>query len=279
LSIGEHDLIDTIAIVERNDRLVSAAARSYGRLRLRLAHPLPTLPGQFAMLKPRGLREPLLRRAMAYYRTERSESGISVEFIYQVLGRGTQALSALRAGDEVDFLGSLGNTFDIEAAKGRQALLVAGGVGSAALYMLAEELSRRQIPTALFIGGASRGDLCGLEDFALLLSETNLFSATVDGSYGEKGFVTAPLEEYLRKQRHTPKLIFACGPDPMLHRVSQIADKYDVRAQLSLESPMACGFGICVGCAVAVKADCPEGFLYKKVCTDGPVFWNDELRW
>lgn len=272
-------MIDTIAIVERNDRLISAAARSYGCLRLRLAHPIPVLPGQFAMLKPHGLREPLLRRAMAYYRSEREGSGLSVEFIYQVLGRGTQALAALRTGDEVDFLGSLGNTFDLGAVENHAALLVAGGVGSAALFMLAEELRRQQTPTRLFIGGASRGDLCGLEDFISLLGIENVFSATVDGSYGEQGFVTAPLEEYLRAHRDSSKIIFACGPDPMLHRVSNIADEYDVRAQLSLESPMACGFGICVGCAVAVKADCPEGFVYKKVCTDGPVFWSSELHW
>ena len=272
-------MIDTIAIVERNDRLVSAAARSYGRLRLRLNHSIPVLPGQFAMLKPHGYREPLLRRAMAYYRSEHQADGLSVEFIYQVLGCGTQALATMRVGDQVEFLGSLGNTFALNAVEGREALLVAGGVGSAALYMLAEELQRQQIPTRLFIGGASHSDLCGLEDFTSLLGGESVFSATVDGSCGEQGFVTTPLEQYLREQRPTSKIIFACGPDAMLHRVSQIADEYDVRAQLSLESPMACGFGICVGCAVAVKADCPEGFVYKKVCTDGPVFWNDELYW
>jgi dihydroorotate dehydrogenase electron transfer subunit len=271
-------LIDTIAIVERNDRFTAGACH-YGRLRLQLDQPIPVLPGQFAMLKPRGLMEPLLRRAMAYYRGERGARGLSVEFIYQVLGRGTRALAALHPGDEVDFLGSLGNTFDLSAMEGREALLVAGGVGSAALYMLAEELQRRHIPVRLFIGGAGRGDLCGLEDFISLLSAENVIGATVDGSYGEPGFVTLPLEKYLRAPRRPAPVIFACGPEAMLHRVSQIAAEHDAPAQLSLEAPMACGFGICVGCAVAVKADCPEGFVYKKVCTDGPVFRSDELHW
>lgn len=272
-------LIDTVATVERNDLIASASSRNYGYLRLRLDQPIPVLPGQFAMIKPHGIFEPLLRRAMAYYRSATVNGALTVDFIYQALGRGTQALAKLRAEDQVDFLGSLGNTYDIEAARGREALLVAGGVGSAALFMLAEKLMEREVNTKLFIGGASRGDLCGLEDFVELLSPDNVFSATIDGSHGEKGFVTAPFEKHLQSNRDNPVIVYACGPDPMLHRVAQIAARFAAPTQLSLEAPMACGFGICVGCAVAVKHDCPEGFIYKKVCTDGPVFWSSELSW
>ena len=117
----------------------------------------------------------------------------------------------------------------------------------------------------------------GIDDFIALLGEANVTSATVDGTYGERGFVTEPLVEYLRTGGE--RIIYACGPDPMLHRVAQIAEERELWAQLSLESPMACGFGICVGCAVAVKADCPEGFIYQKVCTDGPIFWGNQLYW
>ncbi|MFN0087728.1 MAG: dihydroorotate dehydrogenase electron transfer subunit [Blastocatellia bacterium] len=280
-------IIDALAAVERNEiageEPASAssppAGRRYGLLRLRVPVRIEVLPGQFAMLKAHGIHEPLLRRAMAYYRSEIAGDALRIEFIYQILGRGTQALAKLKPGDEVEFLGSLGNTYDIDAARGREALLVAGGVGSAALYMLAEELVRRGIPTKLFIGGASRGDLCGIEDFTGLLSIENVLSATVDGSHGERGFVTVPLEAYLRTRGAQPAIIYGCGPDPMLHKVSEIADRTGMPAQLSLEAPMACGFGICVGCAVAVKADCPEGFVYKKVCTDGPVFWGRDLHW
>jgi dihydroorotate dehydrogenase electron transfer subunit len=270
-------MIDVVATVERNRIAASASTRSYGLLRLRLPRPIEVLPGQFAMIKPHGTYEPLLRRAMAYYRSAMVNNALSVEFIYQILGRGTQSLAQLTAGDEVDFLGSLGNTYDIDAARERRALLVAGGVGSAALFMLAEELRKRKTPVKLFIGGASRGDLCGVEDFAELLSHENIISATMDGSCGEQGYVTAPFEKYLEIHRDEPMMIYACGPDPMLHRVGQIAEHFDVPAQVSLESPMACGFGICVGCAVAVKHDCPEGFVYKKVCTDGPVFRSNEI--
>ena len=160
-----------------------------------------------------------------------------------------------------------------------RALLVAGGVGSAALFMLAEELLRREVPVRLFLGGASRGDLCGIEDFIRLLGAENVACATVDGSRGERGFVPLPLEVHLREPADRPTIIYACGPDPMLHRVAAIAAQHAIPVQLSLEAPMACGFGICVGCAVAVRADCPEGFVYKKVCTDGPVFWGRDLHW
>lgn len=277
-------LIDAMATVERNDLFVSTSpesgrSRHYGFLRLCLDQPQTILPGQFAMLKKHGIYEPLLRRAMAYYRAEWHSDSTSVEFIYQILGRGTEALSTLRVGDKADYLGALGNTYDLAAAKNKEALLVVGGVGSAAVFMLAEALRKEGISTRLFIGGASRGDLLGLADFVELLGKKNCLSATVDGSEGEKGFVSAPLERHLKANAGKPMIVYSCGPDAMLHAVSKITDQYDIPTQLSLEAPMACGIGICVGCAVAVKHDCAEGFVYKKVCTDGPIFWSKELHW
>ncbi len=276
-------MIDAIATVERNDLFASTpddqeSSRRYGFLRLHLPQPQTILPGQFAMLKKHGIYEPLLRRAMAFYRVENSADNTSVEFIYQILGRGTSALSTMQAGDEVDYLGALGNTYDIEAVRGKEALLVVGGVGSAAVFMLAEKLLQEKIAVRLFIGGASRGDLLGYDDFVELLGSKNIVSATVDGSAGERGFVTTPLQKYLTENL-SPKIIYSCGPDAMLHAVAKVAEANHVPAQLSLEAPMACGIGICVGCAVAVKQDCAEGFVYKKVCTDGPIFWSKELKW
>jgi dihydroorotate dehydrogenase electron transfer subunit len=280
-------MIDTVTTVERNDLILPepdggsgvGSGRMYGYLRLRLDREIPVLPGQFAMIKPHGIAEPLLRRAMAYYRSMTAEGAPCVDFIYQILGRGTRALANLRPEDKVDFLGSLGNAYDVEAASGREALLVAGGVGSAALFMLAEELVRRDARVKLFIGGASRGDLCGLGDFIGLLREENVICATVDGSLGEASFVTAPLERHLQRGSGARTIIYACGPDPMLHRVAQIAERFGATSQLSLEAPMGCGYGVCVGCAVAVRDDCPEGFVYKKACVDGPIFWGEELYW
>jgi dihydroorotate dehydrogenase electron transfer subunit len=280
-------MIDTVTTVESNDLILPepdggsgvGSGRMYGYLRLRLDREIPVLPGQFAMIKPHGIAEPLLRRAMAYYRSLTAGGAPCVDFIYQILGRGTRALANLRPEDKVDFLGSLGNAYDVEAASGREALLVAGGVGSAALFMLAEELVRRDARVKLFIGGASRGDLCGLGDFIGLLREENVICATVDGSLGEASFVTAPLERHLQRGSGARTIIYACGPDPMLHRVAQIAERFGAPSQLSLEAPMGCGYGVCVGCAVAVRDDCPEGFVYKKACVDGPIFWGEELYW
>lgn len=272
-------MIDAIAIVERNQLSQSASGRRYGELRLKMTNRVEVRPGQFAMLKPHADVEPLLRRAMAYYRCEDRADGLRVEFIYQILGRGTQSLSRLRPGDMVDLLGPLGNIYDTQPARGRRALLVAGGVGSAALYMLAENLRSEGVETRLFIGGASAGDLPGVDRFEELLGGENVICATIDGTRGTEGFVTEPLQDHLQSIETRSAIIYACGPDPMLHRVAQIAERSETTTQLSLESPMACGFGICVGCAVAIKSDCPEGFVYGKVCTDGPVFRSEDLYW
>ncbi|MEY4166802.1 MAG: dihydroorotate dehydrogenase electron transfer subunit [Blastocatellia bacterium] len=275
---GLTGMIDLIGRVELNEITIAESGRRYGRLRLQTAHLPEVRPGQFAMLKARGAIEPLLRRAMAYYKFEPARDSTRIEFIYQIIGRGTEALARLLPKDEVECLGPLGRSFDLDAANGCEVALVAGGAGSPALYLLAAELVARQIPTRLFLGGASRGDLCGLADFQSLLGRDRVLTATIDGSVGVRGFVTAPLEDYLATAGNQV-LICACGPDPMLHRVAQIAAEHRVGAQLSLEAPMACGFGICVGCAVPVRADCPEGFVYQKVCTDGPVFWSHDLAW
>ena len=271
-------MLDLVGTVTLNELSAAESGRRYGLLRLQLATPLAVLPGQFAMIKADGIEEPLLRRAMAFYRAARDSKSAEVEFIYQIMGRGTAALAQLRTGEGVKFLGALGNTFDLNFARGREAVLVAGGVGSAALFMLAEKLIAWQIPVRLFIGGASKGDLCGLADFEALIAQGKVHAATMDGSYGEKGFVTSPLEAYLKATAQMPKVIYGCGPDPMLHAVARLAAHYDVPAQLSLEAPMGCGYGVCVGCSVAVKDNCAEGFVYKKVCTDGPVLWSDELH-
>ena len=281
-------MIDTTALVEENERTESASRRQYGRLRVRLPHPqtgkdqMTILPGQFAMIRPRSLYEPLLRRAMAVYRVGRGSDGhLWTEFLYQVLGRGTQSLARLRPGDEVELLGSLGNSFDVEAALEREALLVGGGTGSPALYLLARTLLDRGVRLRLFLGGASRGDLCGYPDFVELLGEERIHCATDDGSLGDRGFVTAPLQSYLERSAEEvpPPIVYACGPDPMLHRVAKIVASFQTPAQLSLEAPMACGYGVCVGCAVPVRDASPGGFSYRKVCTDGPIFWSDQLHW
>ena len=266
-------MIETIATAESNREL----APGYRLLTLDLTQDVSVKPGQFAMLKPRGSFEPLLRRALAVYRVDGPRR---LSFLYQVLGRGTSALSQLREGDEVEALLPLGNNWSIDRSTGGGALVVAGGVGSASLLTLCEELMRTKVETMLFFGAATglaaRG--CGLEDFRAL--DLPYVVTTDDGSLGYKEFVTAPLERELRERDHKGSTIYACGPWPMMKRVAEIAAQFHVRCLVSLEAPMGCGFGVCVGCVVAVNTGGSPGYgSYKRVCTDGSIFPAEEIRW
>jgi dihydroorotate dehydrogenase electron transfer subunit len=146
--------------------------------------------------------------------------------------------------------------------------------------MLCEELKARRIDAHLFLGAATSEALvgCGLNDFSSLDIPVNI--TTDDGSAGERGFVTAPLERYLREGEGASSSIYACGPWVMMKRVSEVAAQFEVPCIVSLEAPMGCGFGVCVGCVVAVKNDGQLGYdSYRRVCTDGPIFDSEIIRW
>jgi dihydroorotate dehydrogenase electron transfer subunit len=267
-------MIDTLAQVIENRQIASG----YRLLTLQFAEPIAARAGQFAMLKAHNAFEPLLRRALAIYRIKAPDR---LSFLYQVMGRGTQALAALTTGGEVDVLLPLGNGWlEGERAKPRQALVVAGGIGSASVLLLAEQLHEQQIETQIFFGAGSHetANGCGLADFEAL--EIPLIVTTDDGSLGEHGFVTAPLERYLRDKQPTDAVIYTCGPWVMMRRVAEIAAQYQVACYASLEAPMGCGFGVCVGCVVAIKDADPKSYqAYKRVCIDGSIFPAEMIRW
>ena len=261
---------DITATVEFNRPL----GPGYFHLRVRLGDAIACLPGQFAMVKPTGLVEPILRRALAIHRAE----GDAVEFIYLVLGRGLEALARLREGDSVDVLVPLGNTYPLEPVvdEGRRALLVAGGVGSPALFMLAAQLVERGSDVTVLFGGRTSRDLPGLEDFESL--GCPVVVTTDDGSRGERGFVTLPLERELASGRAA--VVYTCGPWPMMARAAALAREHDAACYVSLEANMACGFGICVACVVEVcEGSFAPPFKYQKVCTEGPVFPGEAIVW
>lgn len=215
-------------------------------------------PGQFAMLNldPAGLRhDPLLPRPMAVYRGD----GERLEFRFKVVGRGTELLAALPEGTPIGVVGPLGNGF--REPEGR-AILVGGGTGIASLYELACSCAA---DARVLLGGQSREEILGLEDFQLLPVELAL--ATEDGSLGEQGLVTDLLKPGPGDE------VYACGPKGMMKRAHELARAGSARCWVSLETHMACGFGICLGCAVETVA----GFRY--VCTDGPVFDAEEIVW
>lgn len=269
-------MIETIATVDSNAELT----HGYRLLTLDFDQDIEARAGQFAMLKARNCIEPLLRRALAVYRVQGTRR---LSFLYQVLGRGTEALSQLTVGGEVETLIPLGNSWpglDTGGRRPRRAIVVAGGIGSASVLMLCEGLARAGADAHVFFGAATDrvAHGCGLEDFRAL--KLPLTITTDDGSLGERGYVTAPLERYLSAVEKQSAVIYTCGPWVMMKRVAEIAARCGTECFASLEAPMGCGFGVCVGCVVAVKSEGPPGYgSYKRVCTDGSIFPAEMIRW
>jgi dihydroorotate dehydrogenase electron transfer subunit len=263
-----------------------------------------TRPGQFAMIRLLGHSDVLLRRPMSIYDlkpSERSpEAGIEeagtlpgsspvaattgspaiIQILYKVVGRGTRLMAQLKPGDEVGLLAPLGHGFFeaeyLEQAKQAEEVLhVAGGIGIAALLLPSRDLARAGVQQSLFFGGRTQEDLVGVEDFAALVRQIVL--ATEDGSRGQRGYVTGPLEAYLVRHRDGRFLIMVCGPWGMLKSSVELARKYNHPCLLSMENLMGCGLGVCLGCCIRV--DGTGHGAYQRVCTEGPVFWADKVIW
>lgn len=226
-------------------------------------------PGQFVMVKIADA--PLLRRPFSIHR--RLESNQGIELLYKVVGSGTKKLSSYRHGDRLDLLGPLGNGFDIPENM-KSIFIVGGGVGIAPLFFLAASLKDKGIDLSafrVFIGCRSDDELLCRSDF-LELGMSVQFT-TDDGSSGEKGLITAPLERAILQQK--PDMMYACGPTPMLRETARIAEKHAIACQISIETMMACGIGACLGCVVHSKEH-PDKFLH--ACKDGPVFDAKAIR-
>ncbi len=245
------------------------------RLRLGVPDWPGSAPGQFAMLSPGPLGaaerfDPLLPRPMAVYRARPEAGGAELEILYKVSGRGTRLLAGTQAGEKVRVVGPLGVGFPLPEA-GQRALLVGGGTGIASLYELAAA-ARSRGPVVVLLGARAAGDLMGREDFVALGIELRI--ATEDGSEGWSGRVTELLEHALAEPGADGDLVYACGPTPMMRRAAEVAVALGRRCIVSLENRMACGFGVCLGCAVPR----PEGG-FALVCRDGPVLDAAAVRW
>ena len=243
------------------------AAGSYHLLTLRAAGIAPAAqPGQFVHLRIPCCGGALLRRPFSIYRVR----GQTLSILYKVVGQGTAALARARAGDRMDALGPLGHGFSLPG-RDEQPLLVAGGYGVAALYLLAERSPVRGI---LFQGGRSRQDILCEEEFRALGWEVRV--ATEDGSQGVRGLVTEPLRWELERGGQGRKL-YACGPTGMLRAVGRLAEEFGLPAELSLDEHMCCGVGVCLTCVVPVRTE--TGWEYQRACTEGPVFDSRVLLW
>ncbi|MDE0023296.1 MAG: dihydroorotate dehydrogenase electron transfer subunit [Spirochaetaceae bacterium] len=199
-------------------------------------------------------------------------------FLSRAIGPGTRALAGLAEGTELDLLGPLGSGFDLVAAASGEVILVGGGVGVPPLVHAAAELAPL---TGTALIGAARADflLCE-QEFAGLGWQVQI--ATDDGSRGHRGFVTDLLEQALATataRNEPPATVLACGPHPMLHRCAEVTAATAVPCQLALEEPMACGFGVCLGCAIRVHTPNPDDPAYALVCRDGPVFPAQRICW
>jgi dihydroorotate dehydrogenase electron transfer subunit len=239
--------------------------------------------GQFVMVRPPWVGDPLLPRAFSIYRIS-GPSGVPapdapppmVEILYKVLGKGTQYLAQMEPGQEMDLLGPQGNSF-APPAEGGVAVLVAGGIGVPPIAALAAEICHR--PSALdhlevFLGGRTSEDILCLKDFEEAGASVRI--TTEDGSLGIRGLVTDLLDPFLPTRPASRFALYTCGPPGMLAAVARLSAERGVFCQVSVEANMACGFGACMGCAVEVEA---EERMYKLVCTDGPVFDSREIVW
>ncbi len=219
-------------------------------------------PGQFLQVKVNEVGAPLLRRPISINEIIVDENVIVI--YYKVVGKGTKILSEIEAGKELNVIGPLGRGFDIDY-ENKNIAVVGGGIGIAPLLELNKALcSKNTVYT--FLGYNDNPYL--VEDFEN--NSNNVEISTVTGKVGYKGFIIDVLEEALKN--NDIDIIYTCGPTPMIKRVVDIADRENIKCQVSLEERMACGIGACLGCSIETT----DGKM-KKVCADGPVFWSDEV--
>lgn len=240
----------------------------YFRLVLRAPAIAPLVqPGQFAHVRVLPLKEALLRRPFSIFQV----AGDTFSILYKAVGKGTGVLSRMRPGEELGVLGPLGHGFTLPQSGGETPLLVAGGYGMAAMYLLAERSPQKGV---VFVGGRRRVDILCEAEFRALGWDVR--ATTEDGSHGEQGLVTQPLQAELRRGAAGQKL-FACGPTPMLKAVGKLAEEFNVSAELSMDEHMCCGVGVCLTCVIPVKSG--DGWEYQRTCTEGPVFDAREIVW
>jgi dihydroorotate dehydrogenase electron transfer subunit len=245
------------------------------------------LPGQFLMMRLAGLDDPLLGRPLALYDVVLDAAGAprAIDVVYLTLGKMTRRLAGYSAGDTLDIWGPLGNGFPPLAAE--HVIMVAGGIGQTPFLALAKEYLRlqqygephRSMPRAenvtLCYGVRSADLLAGVPDFQAAGIDVRLSSD--DGSIGHHGLVTEILAQTLEESADD-RLVICCGPEPMMKSVAELCQRRNVRCLASLETPMACGIGICFSCVAKVRQDDGD-WDWKRTCVEGPVFDAQKIVW
>ena len=212
-----------------------------------------TACGQFINIQLDGL---YLRRPISVCDCDEN----SVTIIYKVVGKGTEQMSQMSVGEELDVLTGLGNGYDLSLS-GDAPVLLGGGVGVPPLYMTAKKLIADGKKVSVILGFNTASEVFYEQEFKALGCDVTV--TTVDGSYGVKGFVTNAYPE-----NYT--YFYTCGPEPMLKAIYKTAT---TSGQMSFEERMGCGFGACMGCSCKTIAG------YKRICKDGPVMLKEEILW
>ncbi len=238
-------------------------------------------PGQFLMLRCRQGLDPLLSRAFSICDLiyEGGEP-VGLVVLQVVIGVGTLALTKRVVGEEIGFLGPLGNPYDL-GTPDEHMIMVAGGIGAAPFLYVARFLRARSAEQRLtyLVGGRNKDFVYLADEIAALGCDVQI--ATDDGSLGHQGYVTQLLDPLLASGVR----VLACGPNPMFKSLASLveqkrAEGLEFACQVSTEESMPCGYGACAGCVVPLRSDNhPDGFRYGKSCVEGPVFPVEAIRW
>ena len=240
---GIFEIIENISLTE-----------SVFRMRLRGDTAAITAPGQFINIQLAGK---YLRRPISVCEVDRDVLTI----VYKVVGSGTEQMSKMACGEKLDILTGLGNGYNLDLA-GEKPVLLGGGVGVPPMYELCKRLIAMGKTVKVILGFNTKAELFYENEFKKLGAE--VIVTTVDGSYGQKGFVT----DALREMEYS--YFFTCGPEPMLKAVYKASK---TSGQMSFEKRMGCGFGACMGCS------CKTLTGYKRICKEGPVMMKEEILW
>ncbi len=189
-----------------------------------------------------------------------------VRFIFEVKGEGTSSLAKKEIGDYIDVMGPLGHGFEIKDNI-KNPVIIGGGIGVFPLYKLAKCLDN----PVVFLGFRNKSRVVMEKEFDTI--SDMVIVGTDDGSYGYNGYIASAMEQYLAS--HECDMIYSCGPMPMLRAVKRLAEDRGIKCQLSLEQRMGCGIGACLVCSCETHKDGTE--QYAKVCTNGPVFYSEEV--
>jgi len=261
----------------KKERTMVIANKIITRSLMRLTVEAPEIakcaqPGQFAMIQVTQNLDPILKRPLCFYSVSKDNGWI--EFVYKVLGKGTEALAERKPGEVIDIVAPLGRGWTL-LQDTKQIGIVGRGIGIAPLIYLAKYARTKDIKVKAYLSAKHPEFLVGREMLEELGCE--LFLHTDDGEYGsDQSLVTDYLEKSLKDERIDQ--IFVCGSKRLGKKVLEYSNAYGMNSQISLEERMGCGIGACVGCVTEIITDRGKGKIeYQRVCKEGPVFWVEEV--